>query len=123
MDISKLCAGDRVAVARHGSWSVHREGIYMVVKADKVKIVLERESDGYVRTFSTKTGIERGGIRSRPAFIETVSEYEAREEQLSKERKIRDLWDELELNVLSKNLAAIRDKIAAIESLKESIRD
>ena len=118
MDISKLHAGDRVAVARHGARSTRGQGIYIVIKADKVNIVLEREGDGYVRTFSAKTGIERGQVGYRSAFIESVSAYEAREEQLSKERKIRDMWYELELSVKCKDLTAIGDNIAEIKALK-----
>ncbi|MHB8123860.1 MAG: hypothetical protein ACYDG4_17190 [Desulfuromonadaceae bacterium] len=89
-----------------------------MTKADNVKIVLAREADGYVRTFSAKTGIEKGRDGFSSAFIEPVSAYKAREEQLNKERKIRDLWYELELSVKCKDLTAIGDKIAEIEALK-----
>ena len=118
LDYTKVKAGDKVAVARMGSWHTHSEGVYTVVKADKMKIVIQRESDGYERTFSVKRKCELGKENSwRSAYLESVEDKEARDARLQKEREVRDAWKQAEQAAANKNLSALKQALADLEVL------
>lgn len=113
--------GDTVSVARYGSWNVMSQGTYLVVKADKVKVVLQRVSDGYERTFSVRTGLEKSKLKSsyvdRNTFVETVAEMEAREARVNAERARKQAWNNVEAAAKNNNLEALREAVAALEAL------
>ena len=115
-DYSTLNIGDKVGVACHGSWAVRSEGIYAVVKKDKVKIVVQRESDKYERTFNIKSKTESGRGQFRTAFLETVEEQEQRDKTQAHEAAVRNAWHELGAAVGHKSVERTN---AAIAHLKE----
>lgn len=119
LDYTKLAVGDKVAIARTGSWSIMNEGVYTVVKVNKMVVVVRREADGYERTFSVKRRCETSSTnRYRSAFLETVDAQEAREESRKKEREYRQSWADLERAALNRDLAAAKALVAKLESME-----
>lgn len=118
MDYATLKVGQEVAVGRTGSWRVMHEGIYVVSKADKLKVVLKRNSDGYERTFSVKRRCEKGceGYYTSP-FIESVDDYLKRQAKYDKERDMRDAWDKLEQAARNKSMDAVKEALGDLEML------
>jgi hypothetical protein len=123
MNISTLQVKDEVAIARSASWSVIPEGTYVVEKVNKVRVVLHRKTDGYVRVFSARTGKELAhdshAFASSNTFIETVEDAAGRQAIRDKERVISNAWDELNASFQTKNLSRAE---AAIDFLKK-VRD
>lgn len=117
-NLNELKVGDKVGIARNGSWSVRSEGVYVVAKADKVKVVLQRESDKYERTFSAKTGDEKGSTKYRSAFLETVEAQEARNKAQAREQEVQTAWRALEAAVAKKDLGEVAKATALIKSLQ-----
>lgn len=117
-NLNELKAGDKVGIARGGSWRVRSEGIYTVSKVDKVKVVLQRESDKHERTFSVKTGDEKGSSKYRSAFLEPVESQEARNKQQAREQEWSAAWSALEAAVSKKDLASVDTTLALIKSLQ-----
>lgn len=117
LNISTLKVNDRVAIARRGSWSTHSEGIYIVKKVNKVRVILVRESDGYVREFSMRTGIEKGCDRYCSPFIETIADKVARDATTKAQRDLDAAWTQVEVAAKQKNLTALRERVAALEEL------
>ena len=118
MDYTTLKVGDQVAVARSGTWSTHNQGIYTVVKANKLKIVVQRNSDGYERTFSVKRSCEAGTLsRWDSAFLEPVEEQQARIATREHAASIRMQWSKMESAVSNKDLAALKELITELDAL------
>jgi len=118
VQIRTLKLNDEVSIVRYGSWSARSEGIYVVAKADKMKVVLKRKTDGYERTFSVKTNIEKGASRYHSSAVETIADMERREFNLKREQELRNAWKTLEAAASQKNLAAAD---AAIELIRASV--
>lgn len=118
MDYSKLAVGDQVAVARMGSWDVHSEGVYTVVKADKIKVIVQREGDGYERTFSVKKRSEMGkDDRYRAAYLEPVADKAARDALQQRRRDVNRAWSAAEQAARDKKVSALRAALADLELL------
>jgi hypothetical protein len=125
LKISSLVVGQRVSIARYGSWNVTSQGVYVVAKTNKLKAILRREHDGYERVFSVKRGLELKQYAStgdkyedRNTFIETVEAMEARKVKLRKEQDIRALWQDAEKAAQSKNLKDLMQVVKMIEEFK-----
>lgn len=117
-DYTTLTVGQKVAVARTGSWRTSDEGIYTVVKANKVKVVVARDTDGYERTFSVKKRVEMNNTSHYySAYLETVEEQQARIDRRLNEGKIRNAWLNVEKAAASKNLEDLRKYMAELEAL------
>lgn len=117
LDYTTLKVGDQVAVARSGGWSIMNEGVYRVVKINKVKIVVERVSDCYQREFSVKRRCEMGSTdRYRSACLETVAEQEARIERRQQEAAKRQAWSAVEQAARDKDFTALQKAMAVLES-------
>ena len=114
--LSALKSGTRVAVAEHGRWNTHSQGFYAVTNANKTRIIIKRESDGYERTFSTRTGLEKGSDRYRSAFIESVEDQQARIDERNHVAKINAAWEEVNSAVNNKDSNAV---YAALEKVKQ----
>ena len=118
LDYSTLKVGDEVAIARSGSWSLFSEGVYAVVKVNKMKVFLQRKSDGYERVFSVKRRCEFGDSdRYRSAFLETVADHQAREEKRRQEQKVWAAWSTAEKAAQNKNISQLRQALANLELL------
>lgn len=44
LDLNNIQVGQQVTVASHGSWAIQNEGFYFVIKANKVRIVIQRDN-------------------------------------------------------------------------------
>jgi hypothetical protein len=110
LDYSTLKEGQYVAVSRSGSWRTMNEGVYRVVKANKLKVVVERQVDGYTREFSVKRRVElnKGESRWNSAFIESVADMEKREAQYAAERDRKQTWADAEQAARDKDLAKLK---------------
>jgi uncharacterized protein YceH (UPF0502 family) len=119
LDYSTLKEGQYVAVSRTGNWRTHNEGVYRVVKANKLKVVLERQVDGYTREFSVKRRVELGKNESRwsSPFIEAVADMEKREAQYAAERDRKQTWSEAEQAARDKDLAKLKVIVAKLEQM------
>jgi hypothetical protein len=108
---AELTVGQEVAVSRSGNWRTHNEGVYKVVKANKLKVVVQRISDGYIREFSVKRGVELGKSETRwsSPFIETVAEMQRREATYAAERDRKQAWADAEQAARNKDLDALKD--------------
>lgn len=117
LDYTALKVGELVAVARGGGWSTFSEGLYRVVKINKMVVVVQRERDAYERTFSVKLRREKGdGDRYRSAYLESVADQQQREAQYAREREVNAMWKDAERAAVTRNLAALKelvDKLSA----------
>jgi len=119
LSISELTVGDQVGIARFGNCGSMSEGIYLVEKIDKVKVVVKRGD--LERHFSVKKGTElarTGRSASRDTFLEPASDTKDREELRNLERNIAMAWQTLAGAVDRKNL---KDTKAAIEEVSVAL--
>ena len=114
---SELQVGQRVAVGRYGNWRIMSQGVYVVAKANKMKVVLKREGDGYERTWSVKRNTETTGSYSdRNTFIETIESMEERNAKYQEEVRVSNLWKEAAHAAECKNLGGLKDLVAQLEA-------
>ena len=121
---SELQVGQRVAISRWGNWRATSQGIYIVAKVNKLKVVLKRESDGYERVWSVKRNVEIGtyGVGKgekyveRNTFIESIESMEARNVKRQHEAMVNGLWRDVEEAAKRKNMTALKDLIAQLEA-------
>lgn len=122
LDYTTLKVGDQVAVARSGGWSIMNEGVYRVVKVNKVKVVVERVSDGYQREFSVKRRCEmKSNDHYRAGYLETVAAQEARIEAREREAAVRNAWRKVETAAAQRDLNTLRQSVAALEALVDPV--
>lgn len=118
-DYATLTVGQQVAVARTGSWRTGSEGVYTVVKVNKMKVVLRRLSDGYERVFSVKRRVElnRSGGSYNSAYLETVDSMTQREAQQQQERDRKQAWRDAEAAAARNDLAKLKELVAKLEQM------
>ena len=114
-----LKVGDVVSVARTGSYSIQSQGLYRVVKANKVKIVVARESDGYIREFSARRNAELSVTSSAYsyAFLEPVIDSMNRAARIQEQQARNNAWKSAEKAAQNKDIAQLRAALADLESL------
>lgn len=117
LQASQMAVGDVVGIFRSGSWSLFTEGKYTVVKVDKVKVVVQRESDKYERTFSAKSGDEKGSSRYHSCWLVSEAEYDAEITSKKAAQDLRAAWQELEQAAHDKNIAKVDTAMAALKVL------
>ena len=114
-----LKAGDVVSVARTGGHGIQSQGLYRVVKANKVKIVVARETDGYVREFSARRNAELSVTSSAYsyAFLEPVIDSMNRAAKHLAKQQQNGAWKSAEKAAQSKDISQLRAALAALEAL------
>ena len=115
-DYSTLQVGQEVAVTRANNWSTSSQGIYKVIKVNKVKVVLERE-DGVQREFSVKTKKELGISYDSKSFIETLGDKLKRDAEQYRQQKLSTAWVNLQQAAQGKDLNKIKQSMAELEQL------
>ena len=115
-DYSTLQVGQEVAITRAGNWSTSSEGVYKVIKANKIKVVLERE-DGVQREFSVKTKKELGVSYCSRSFIETLGDKLKRDTEQYKQQKLGTAWATLLRVVLDEDFKKIKQSLVELENL------
>ena len=116
LDYNTLNIGQEVAVARSGNWSTSSQGVYKVIKLDKVKLVLERE-DGVQRSFSVKTKKELGVSYDSKSFVETLGDKLKRDAEQYRQQKLASAWVNLQQAAQGKDLNKIKQSLAELENL------
>lgn len=115
-----LSLNETVGIIRYGSFGhVQYQGLYTVTKINKTRIHVQRVSDNYERIFSAHTGIEKGSERYRSAEIVSVGRYNAMENADKLKGKIRDTWEIIQNRASRKDLVALKEAIANLESLTQ----
>ena len=112
-------AGSKVGVIKHGSWgNVSQQGVYTVTKCNGTVCEITRDSDGYVRTFSNRTGIEKNSYSDRynTAQLISLDRYEALSDQRKHAAKIAGLWQDATEAVSRKNTVALRTILELLEA-------
>lgn len=118
-DYAALKVGDTVAVAKHGSWSICNQGIYVVTRVNKVKVTVQRVSDNHERVFSVRKRCELGKFADayHNAFLETVEEQTARVELQRREVEIRNMWRAAEGAAAQRNLTQLKDLVTKLSQV------
>lgn len=122
MAVSKFynfSAGDKVGVIKHGSWgNTSQQGVYTVTKCNGTVCEIARDSDGYIRTFSNRTGIEKNSYSDRynTAQLISLDRYEALSDQRKHAAKIAGLWQDAGEAVSRKNTVALRTILEMLEA-------
>lgn len=113
-------AGDKVGVIKTGGYYGHvsQQGVYTVTKCNGTVCEITRDSDGYVRSFSNRTGIEKNSYSTRynTADIISLDRYEALLEKRKAETLRENLWASVAEAANRKNLAVLRDLIGQLEA-------
>lgn len=114
-----LNVGEMVAIVHYLNGTIGFEGRYKVVDKNKVRITLKR-IDGLERVFSVQTGNEKdytGKYSRSNSFVETIADYEKRQQNQERKNHYRTLWENLELAVKNKKMDEIKQLISKIEEL------
>lgn len=111
-----LSIGDKVSVARFAGYGVMSSGVYTVSKTDKMKVVLMRDTDGYKRMFSLKTGRELGRTGLSHSFIESLDVMKAREVLKDRELELNRAWSAIQAAANNRDMVALRAAMAVLET-------
>lgn len=96
--------------------SVAMQGFYKVTKCNGAVCEITRE-DGYVRTFSNRTGIEKtASSLATTAQLITVAEYEALAAQVSSAARIAGLWTDAQAAASRRDFTALESIMALLKS-------
>ena len=118
LEIVMYAVGNAVAVIRHGSWGhTQLQGIYRVTKSNKMRVHLQRESDGYERIFSAITGLEKGSTRYHSSEIISVDRYRQIEKMEQMKNEIRDIWRDIQNFASNKDLDGLKNAVSKLESI------
>ena len=114
-------ANDTIGVIKYGRWgNIMLQGLYKISKCNGNVVQITRESDGYTRTFSNRTGCEKHsyGTDSRydSAQLVTVEYYNKLSNVRQREVEIRNTWKEIESAASKKNLADLKALVAKLET-------
>jgi hypothetical protein len=107
-DYSTLYVGQVVHVYYNGR---HQGSSYRVVKVNKVKVTLERESDKHIRTFSVKRRFELDGFSQpfRTAYLVYEYAHHVAEAEQAARNKCNDIWASIGRAVERKDPNLIKD--------------
>ena len=110
--------GQEVAVIRYGNWGgILQQGVYRVTKSNKVRVHLQRISDGYERVFSAKTGVEQGSTRYSSAGIISVERYNVIEAARLRKDTLHNAWNTVQEAVKNKDIAEIKAALDVLEAI------
>ena len=118
--------GQNVGIARTGSWDTVLEGLYTVTKVNKVRVELTiTHSTGTVstRTFSIRTGLEKGEFVSTRTYLMSEVDYNGSVEskRVRREREcafdaVRNLAAKVgRCSIAPVDLAALKAAVAALD--------
>jgi methionine aminopeptidase len=113
-----LKVNDKLAIVRYGNRGVvSSQGVYTVVKADKMKVVMKRDGDGYERIWSVKKDCELGEHGYHSASLITVRDLaECEANRIIKVAKA-NLYRDIETAAKNNNLEAIEKAVAELKHL------
>lgn len=117
LNVNQIVVGDVVGIFRSGSLNLSTEGKYAVIKVDKVKVVIQRESDKYERTFSAKSGDEKGSSKYRSAWLVSEAEYDAEVASKKAKQDLCSAWQELEQAAHDKSITKVDAAMIVLRNL------
>jgi len=112
--------GDTVGIVRMGTYGYMTQGLYEVTKANKAVVEVTRQADGYERTFSNRTGLEKGSTKYRSAEIVSKERVEAMDEKRRIENERAELFQMIGYAAQKKSLADIKVLVERLEGLAVS---
>lgn len=122
IDLASLKVGDEVHIARTGTWEAMSIGFFTVIKADKLKVILQRVNNDYQMRFSVKTGDcwndREGKYEYSSCWVESAEVGKDRISKRNAKAELNNAWRELEKAVESKNIEQIKAKLAEVEKLQ-----
>ena len=124
MKYDSLVVGQVVGVAEYYGFyhSVHLQGLYTVVKKNKMKVVIQRNGDGYERTFSIKTDREIKEYKTtRTAEIVSEGEYKLMELRRERELNTTKAWADIQKAASHKDIAALKAAMIELESTNTEV--
>ena len=127
MRVRELAVGDRVGVARMANrygpdMSI---GLCRVIKKNQVRIVLERETDGYQVHFSARLGhrLMGQGQVDYDTYVESVEEQQAREARQAQRAELVRAWEQLEQATKRRRLAQAQELLTRVQQLETEYYD
>lgn len=115
-----LKRGEQVGIIRYGTWGdVSFQGTYIVTKCNMNVVEVKRESDGYVRSFSNRTGAEKNS-GSRSADIISVEKYNAMKAREDARMNVGIKWAEIKELASKKDLDQLKKAIEELEAMQSS---
>jgi hypothetical protein len=116
---ANLKLGETYGLCQYGSWGhVNGQGEYRVIKRDKMKVLMTRESDGYTRVFSVKTNRELNKTyASRDVFILSQTDYKAKLAEQQQAVARTNAWAELAQAATNKNQSGAQAALAKLKTL------
>lgn len=109
--------GDIVGVVRMGNYGYMTQGLHEVTKVNKMVVELKRIENGYERTFSNRTGVEKGYDQYRSAVIISKERMEAMDEKKRIDNERAELFQMIGYAAQKKNLADIKVLVERLEGL------
>lgn len=120
LDYTKLVVGQQVAVGKMSRYNSYVwQGVYVVTKVDKMKVVLARVADGYERSFSVKTGVELNSTATRYTTNSLFSVDDSKANEASKQAAAvqNGMWSDLKEAATRKDLFAVQTMLAKLEAV------
>lgn len=112
--------GDQVGVILYGTWrDMLFQGTYIVTKCNMNVIEIKRESDGYVRTFSNRTGAEKNA-GSRSDDIVSIEHYNTQKERQDTRTLINNKWNDVASIAQKKDLDQLKKAIEELEAMQNT---
>ena len=112
--------GAEVGVIRSSFSGTSNQGYYKVTKCNGTVCEVERISDGYKRSFSNRTGIERScwSDRYNTAKIVSIDEYNQIEAEHAKRNIERSLWIDARKAAEARDIKVLKELVARLEECK-----
>ena len=119
--LESVKVGQVVSVANSGGWTTRSEGLYTVVKANKLRVEVCRNTDAYKRTFSVKRGVELcgAGYKNHRVYLETPESAAARDARTKLEQERKNAWAVVESATARRNYAAVQEAMDALSRVLE----
>ena len=112
-----LTVGQAVGIVKPTNYGHMSQGFYKVTKVNKVVVEVTRESDGYVRTFSNRTGLEKGYDYYRSAEIVSVEFVDSLVARQKRDAKRNELFDNIRYAASNRNFSDIQTYVSEMTAL------
>ena len=112
-----LTVGQAVGIVKPTNYGHMSQGFYKVTKVNKVVVEVTRESDGYVRTFSNRTGLEKGSDYYRSAEIVSVEFVDSLLARQKRDAKRNELFDNIRYAASNRNFSDIQTYVSEMTAL------
>ena len=112
-----LTVGQAVGIVKPTNYGHMSQGFYKVTKVNKVVVEVTRESDGYVRTFSNRTGLEKGYDYYRSPEIVSVEFVDSLLARQKRDAKRNELFDNIRYAASNRNFRDVQTYVSEMTAL------